>query len=86
MPLQKFIGNVYSVLVEILLWILPVIGAISGYIAVENVFYNGNYFLWIILGIIAGLLIDVILFGPIILLFNIRSSLKNIEDKQNKNV
>jgi hypothetical protein len=81
MPLQKFIGNIYSVFVEIMLWILPVIGAVAGYIAAENVFYNGNHFLWVILGIIAGLVMDVIFFGPMIILFNIRSSLKNIENK-----
>ncbi|GHU49928.1 hypothetical protein FACS1894200_09110 [Spirochaetia bacterium] len=81
MPLQKLVGNVYSVLIEILLWIFPVIGAVTGYIVAENTFYVGKHFLGIILGIIAGLLLDVILFGPVMILLNIRASLKNIENK-----
>jgi hypothetical protein len=81
MPLQKLVGNIYSVLVEILLWILPITGAVAGYIAAENILYDEKRFLWVVLGIIAGLLVDVILFGPVIILFNIRASLKNIENK-----
>jgi hypothetical protein len=81
MPLQKFIGNVYSVVIEIMLWIVPIVGAVTGYMCAENVFYDGNHFLWILLGIIAGLILDVLCFGPVILIFNIRASLKKIEDK-----
>ena len=81
MPLQKFVGNIYSVLVEILLWIVPIVGAVAGYIASDSIFYDGRHLLWIIIGIIAGLLTDVILFGPIIILFNIRASLKTLETK-----
>jgi hypothetical protein len=81
MPLQKLIGNIYSVVVEILLWILPISGAVFGAVAARNFFGNGNTFLWVILGIIAGLILDLILFGPVIILLNIRGSLKNIEKK-----
>jgi hypothetical protein len=81
MPLQKLVGNIYSALVEILLWLMPIIGAVAGYFAAENIFYDGNYFLWILLGIVAGLLLDVILFGPVIILLNIRASIKDIENK-----
>ena len=79
MPLQKFVGNVYSVFVEILLWFLPIAGAVVGYYGSEYV--DLSPVLGIILGILAGLILDVILFGPIIIVMNIRASLKNIENK-----
>ena len=71
MPLQKLVGNIYSVFVEVALWIIPIIGAISFY------YLLGKDFVWVILGIIAGLVVDVLLFGPIVLLFNIRALLKS---------
>jgi hypothetical protein len=44
--------------------------------------WGGSFHLgFALLGLIAGLLLDVILFGPVIILFNIRASLKNIESK-----
>jgi Na+/H+-dicarboxylate symporter len=78
MPLQKFVGNMYSVLMEIIMWLLP----IAGFIALGNLLgYYDFHFGYALLGLIVGLLLDVILFGPIIILMNIRSSLKNIENK-----
>jgi hypothetical protein len=81
MPLQKMVGNIYSVVIEIILWLFPIAGAIAGYICAENIFHDEKYFLWIILGIIAGIILDIILFGPFIILLNIRVSLKNSENK-----
>jgi len=82
MPLQKLVGNIYSVFVEILLWLLPIIGIICGIIATTQFYlFDGNAFVGFILGLLVGLLLDVICFGPIIILINIRSSLKNIETK-----
>jgi hypothetical protein len=79
MPLQKLVGIVYSVFVEILLWLLPISGAVGGYIASD--FVDLSPFLGILLGILAGFILDVILVGPIIIFLNIRASLKNIENK-----
>ena len=79
MPLQRLVGNVYSVFVEILLWLLPIAGAVGGYIAGEYV--DLSPILGILLGILAGLILDVILFGPMIVILNIRASLKNVESK-----
>jgi len=81
MPLQKLVGNIYSVIVEILLWAMPIVGGISGYFAAEF-YFREEYFLLVVLGIISGLLVDVLCFGPVIILFNIRASLKNIESKK----
>jgi len=82
MILQKLVGNIYSVFVEILLWLLPITGIISGIVAATQFnLFDGNAVVGFILGLIAGLLLDVILFGPVIIFFNIRSSLKNIESK-----
>ena len=84
MPLQKLIGIVYSVFVEILLWLLPIAGAVGGYLGIAE-FYgradSSRYLLGIMLGIAAGLILDVILFGPIVIIMNIRASFKNIESK-----
>jgi hypothetical protein len=77
MPLQRLVGNVYSVFVEILLWLLPIAGAGAGYFGSEYV--DISPFLGILLGILAGLILDVILFGPIIIILNIRMSLRNID-------
>ena len=82
MPLQKLVGNIYSVFMEILLWLMPIAGISAGIIAATQFYmFSGNAFVGFILGLIAGLLLDVICFGPIIILMNIRSSLKNLENK-----
>lgn len=74
MILQKLVGNIYSVFIEVLLWVIPIACAIA-----PRIFFEGFY--WVIIGLIAGIILDVILFGPVIILLNIRSSLKNIENK-----
>jgi hypothetical protein len=82
MILQKLVGSIYSVFVEILLWLFPIIGAVAGVISSREFYlFDGNAFVGFILGLLAGLLLDVIFIGPMIILMNIRSSLKNIENK-----
>ena len=81
MPLQKLIGNIYSVIVEISLWLMPIAGAVGGAIFMEE--EMGNGFLGFILGLLAGIIFDVMCVGPLIILMNIRASLKNIEKEQN---
>jgi len=80
MILQKLIGNIYSVCIEVLLWVIPIACAITLGILLNNL-SNGSAILGFIVGIIAGIILDVILLGPVIILLNIRSSLKNIENK-----
>jgi high-affinity nickel permease len=80
MPLQKLVGNIYSVFVEILLWLMPITGIVAGVIAAKE-FRMFNSFVGVIFGLVVGLLLDVICFGPVIILMNMRSSLKNIENK-----
>ena len=77
MILQKVVGSIYSVFVEIALWLLPIVGFIALPFVIEGRFHFG----FALLGLIAGLILDVILFGPVIIFFNMRSSLKNIENK-----
>jgi len=83
MILQKLIGNIYSIFIEVLLWIIPIACAVTLSILLENLLnMNGLVvILGFVAGIIAGTILDVILFGPVIILLNIRSSLKNIENK-----
>ena len=77
MILQKLVGNIYSIFVEIALWIIPVAAFIGLPFIIEYEFHFG----YAMLGLLGGLLLDVILFGPVIIFFNMRSSLKNIENK-----
>ena len=77
MILQKIVGNIYSIFVEITLWLIPLAGFIALPFVVEGDFHFG----FAMLGLIGGLLLDVLLFGPVIIFFNMRSSLKNIENK-----
>jgi hypothetical protein len=84
MPLQKLVGNVYSIFVEILLWLIPIVGAVGGYLVIAEFYRRADSFqrfLGILLGILAGFILDVILIGPIIIILNIRASFKNIESK-----
>jgi len=78
--MQKFVGKSYSLVIEILLWVIPVIGAVTGYFIANSIF-SGQVVLWVIIGIAGGLLIDILFFGPVLLLLNIRSSLKKLENK-----
>jgi hypothetical protein len=75
MPLQKLIGSIYSIIMEIVLWLIP----IGGFITLGIIFGNDFSIGFAFLGILAGLILDVLLFGPIIILLNIRTSLINIE-------
>jgi hypothetical protein len=80
MILQKLVGNIYSVFMEILLWLIPIGGFIAAGIILSG--WGGGFNVgYAFLGLLGGLLVDVILFGPVIVLFNIRASLKNIETK-----
>jgi hypothetical protein len=83
MILQEAIGNIYSIFIEVLLWIIPIACAIVSSILLresgEESF--GKILGMGILGLIAGIILDVILYGTAIILFNIRSSLKNIRNK-----
>ena len=80
MFLQRLIGNIYSIFMEILLWLIPIIGFLAAGIIFED--EKNNFQIgYAVLGLLVGLIIDVILFGPVIVLFNIRTSLKNIEKK-----
>lgn len=84
MILQKVIGSIYSVFIEILLWLFPIAGFVAGgnYLGLLFGNYSSNFDLrYAFLGLIAGFILDVILFGPVIIFFNMRSSLKNIENK-----
>jgi len=85
MILQKLVGNIYSVFIEIILWLIPIASAVSGYILISSIYWNDATYVQLFLGtlggLVAGLIMDVFLFGPVVLLLNMRASLKNIENK-----
>jgi len=80
MILQKLVGNIYSVVVEIVMWLIPVAAFIAAGILLSG-WHNDFHIGYAFLGLLAGFILDVILFGPVILFFNMRASLKNIEKK-----
>jgi len=81
MIFQRLVGNIYSVFVEILLWIVPIACIVSGILSATEFYILPNAFIGFILGLVVGIILDVVLFGPVIILLNIRSSLKKIENK-----
>ncbi|MDR0386787.1 MAG: hypothetical protein LBH57_02000 [Treponema sp.] len=80
MLLQKLIGNLYSLIVEILLWIVPIAAFTATGVLLSGQ-GSGFHLGYAFLGLAAGLVLDVIFFGPVIILFNMRASLKNLEPK-----
>jgi len=81
MILQRLIGNIYSVFLEIMLWIIPIGCIIIGIQLATEYDILPDAFIGFILGVIVGLFLDIFLFGPVIIKLNIRASLKNIEKK-----
>jgi hypothetical protein len=77
---QKLVGNIYSVLIEILLWLMPIGGFITFGIIFGNDF-NNFHFGYAFIGLIGALFIDAIILGQIVIILNIRTSIKNIEKK-----
>lgn len=80
MILQKAVGNIYSVFVEILMWALPIAASVVAGILLSDD-CNDFHFGWALLGLLGGFILDIILFGPIIIFLNMRASLKNIENR-----
>ena len=80
MILQKLIGKLFSVFIEIFLWIIPIVGFIASGILLSG-WRSSFHFGYAILGLVIGLICDVIFFGPIVILLNIKASIKNIENK-----
>jgi len=74
---KKLIGNLYSILIEILLWLIP----IGGFITFGIIFGNNFNYGYAFLGLIVALFIDAIILGQIVIILNIRTALKNIEKK-----
>jgi len=79
MILQKLIGNIYSIFVEIALWVIPIAGFVAMGILLSG--WSNFHVGYAFLGLLAGIILDVILFGPVIIFLNMRNSLKNIEKK-----
>jgi len=80
---QKFIGNFYSILIEIVLWLIPFAGLIFCQM-IPGLRYGVNRLLGMFLGLIGGIILDIILFAPLVMLLNIRESLKNMEELMKK--
>jgi uncharacterized membrane protein required for colicin V production len=78
MSLKSTIVDAYSVILEIVLWLVIIFGAIVGYYVENDVLYKDGWFLGVALGALGGFIIDAIVFGGLALILDIRDTLKEI--------
>ncbi len=71
--LSKLVVNIYTVLLEIGLWLLLIAGFIGG--------WQAGGFLNAIGGLIAAAIFGAVFFGAFLVLNDIRDRVKNIEEK-----
>lgn len=74
MVLSKLVVNIYTVLLEVGLWFMLVIGLIGGWA------YHG--FLGAVFGLITAAISGAVVFGAFLVLADIRNRLKAIEARQ----
>jgi len=81
MSLKSTIIDAYSVILEIALWLVVILGAVIGYYVENNVFNVNGWFYGVALGALGGFLFDAIFFGGLALILDIRNTLKEIAQK-----
>jgi uncharacterized membrane protein required for colicin V production len=81
MSLKSTIVNAYSIILEVVLWLGIIFGAIVGYYIENNVLYIDGWFWGVALGALGGFIIDAIFFGGLALILDIRDTLKEISKK-----
>jgi len=77
--LTKIIVGAYETLIEIALWLFLIGFLIAGWVFGSEVFDNGV--LGAIVGLLGGFIVAVMFFGAFLILIDIRSSVKAIENK-----
>jgi hypothetical protein len=76
--LKKLIGEILSGVLELILWLTIIAGVVIGYNFGARI---GNGFLGMLLGGLAAFLYDIIVFGFLILLMNIRDDIQKIQKR-----
>ncbi len=71
MILGKLIADMYQVAIEVVLWIVLILGGLLGY------GYWGDAF-GAIVGIIGGFFVDLVVFGTLLVLLDIRAGVKKL--------
>lgn len=79
MVLQKLLGKVYVVVVEVLLYLIILAGGVAGAIMFSQM--DLPAVLGVIVGLVIGFIADLVILGPFVLVLDIRNSLRKIEDK-----
>ena len=88
--LIRLIVASYALLVEILLWLALTVAGIAGYQVTVPMMYSAgvlpeNEFAWKIVGALAfpviAFLLLVVIYGPVLVLLDLRDAVRNIEAK-----
>jgi hypothetical protein len=81
MGLRKVVVNAYSIILEIVMWLMIIGGALFGAVLAYNYGMGQEYVaLCAAGGAVGGFLLDVIVFGVLALVLDIRNILKDMRD------
>jgi hypothetical protein len=72
--LSKIVVNVYTVLLEVSLWLMLLVGAIGG--------WQAKGFLGMLVGVVLAAIFGAVFFGAFLVLDDIRNRVKAIENKK----
>ncbi|WP_456413680.1 hypothetical protein [Oceanithermus profundus] len=70
----RLVANAYEILIEIMMWVVLILGALQGYAV-------GPSFLGLVFGLLLALLFDVVVFGTLVILLEIRNDLRKIAQR-----
>ncbi|MDS4032397.1 MAG: hypothetical protein RKO66_20385 [Candidatus Contendobacter sp.] len=86
MEMTRLIVFVFAGIIELLAWLFLVAGMYAAYYFIpdgifQHEFYQNREILKLAIGLLGTFFLEVILFGPVLVLWDIRKSLKVIEVK-----
>ncbi len=67
----RLVANAYEILIEIMMWVVLALGALQGYAVGQSV-------IWLVFGLLLALLFDIVVFGTLVILLEIRNDLKKL--------
>ncbi|WP_287370540.1 hypothetical protein [Oceanithermus sp.] len=67
----RLVANAYEILIEIMMWVVLALGALQGYAVGQSV-------IGLVFGLLLALLFDIVVFGTLVILLEIRNDLKKL--------